>query len=169
MVRVSTIAGAAILVVSASCLHVISPSSGSELDLSGTTKVEWSSSDSDPSTFNLYLLNKDIVPSINLKIASNLTTSDEEYTFDGVDVLPGSGYIFNLKDVSTNDILAQSDEFTVVSHGDNTTTSSAATTATATSTDGGSASSTDEPNGAATGLPVAWGVMSVVVGIMCAF
>jgi hypothetical protein len=29
------------------------------------------------------------VPSVNLKIGSNLTTSDDEYTFDGVDVLPG--------------------------------------------------------------------------------
>lgn len=44
---------------------------------------------SDPSTFNLYLLNKDKIPSVNLKIASNLTTSDEVYTFDSVDVLPG--------------------------------------------------------------------------------
>jgi hypothetical protein len=177
---------------------------------------------SDPSTFNLYLLNKDKVPSVNLKIASNLTTSDDEYTFDGVDVLPGyvafprsnpprppspfhfppliyspssapdkqyehkqpcsspltqihsrSGYIFNLKDVSSNDILAQSEEFSVVAHGDNTTTSSAASTATATSSDGGSASNTDEPNAGtavrAARLPVAGGVMGVVVGVACAF
>ncbi|KAJ0413291.1 hypothetical protein BJY00DRAFT_297114 [Aspergillus carlsbadensis] len=88
MVRALTLTSAAAFVVSASCFHVISPASGSELDLSGATKVEWSSSDSDPSTFNLYLLITDKVPSVNLKIASNLTSSDEEYTFDGVDVLP---------------------------------------------------------------------------------
>ncbi|KAL3450511.1 hypothetical protein BJX65DRAFT_305347 [Aspergillus insuetus] len=128
---------------------------------------------SDSSTFNLYLLNKDKVPNVNLKTESNLTTSDDEYTFDRGDVLPGSGHIFNLKDVSANDILAQSDEFSVVAHGDNTTTSSAASTATATSSNGGSASNTDKPNsgiaGWAAGLLVAGGVMGVVVGVVCAF
>ncbi|KAL3472067.1 hypothetical protein BJX99DRAFT_262674 [Aspergillus californicus] len=184
MVRVSTLAGAAGFAVLASCLSVVSPTRGSVLDLSGATKVAWSPSDDDPSTFNLYLLNKDKIPSVNLKIASNLTTSDEEYTFDGVDVLPGqvsfafspaaysSGYIFNLKDFSSNNILAQSDEFSVVAQGEDTVTSSATATATATSSSSGTGSSTDAPTGAAVrgaGIPVAGGVMGVVVfGVMCA-
>ncbi|KAJ5391992.1 hypothetical protein N7509_007482 [Penicillium cosmopolitanum] len=168
MFRFTALVGPVSFAVSALCLSVVSPISGSELDLSETTKVEWSSSDSDPFTFNLYLLNKDKVPSFNLKIASNVTTSDDEYTFDSVDVLPGSGYVFDFKDVSSNNILAQSGEFSVVIYGENTTTSSATSTVTATSTGNETDSSTDAQTGAAArtfGLPVAVGAMSVVFGM----
>ncbi|KAJ5222736.1 uncharacterized protein N7469_008976 [Penicillium citrinum] len=174
MFRFPTLAGPVMFAVSALCLSVVSSQNGSELDLKTKTKVEWLSSHSDPSTFNLYLLNKDKIPSVNLKIASNLTTSDDVYTFDSIDVLPGSGYIFNFKDVSSNSILAQSREFSVVVHGENTTTSSATSTATATaavtSTGNGTGSSTDAQSGAAArtfGLPMALGAMSIVVGMAC--
>ncbi|KAJ5591709.1 uncharacterized protein N7459_002078 [Penicillium hispanicum] len=170
MLRFPALAGPVSFAVSALCLSVASPKNGSELDLSGTTKVEWSSSHSDPFTFNLYLLNKDNIPSFNLKIASNLTTSDDEYTFDSIDVPPGSGYVFDFKDVSSNNILAQSGEFSVVIHGENTSTSSATPTATATSTGNETGSSTNAQTGAAArtfGLSVALGVMSVV-GMACA-
>ena len=42
-------------------------------------------------------------------------------------MLASSGYVFDFKDVSTNGILAQSDRFTVVSKGTNTTTVSSET------------------------------------------
>ncbi|KAJ5692279.1 hypothetical protein N7462_001702 [Penicillium macrosclerotiorum] len=128
-------------------------------------------SGSDPYTFNIYLLNKDIIPSLYLKIASNLTTSDDEYTFDSVDVLPGSGYIFAFKDVSSNNTLAQSGEFSIVVHADSTTASVATSTATATSTGTATGSSTDAQTGAGArtfGLPVAEGAMIVVVGMIFA-
>ena len=61
-----------------------------------------------------------------------------------------SGYIFNLKDSSSGDILAQSERFTVVTQGSNTTAltvSSASTTASGTST----ASATVYSNGSTSG------------------
>lgn len=84
---------------------------------------------------------------------------------------PRFGYIFDFKDVSSNNILAQSGEFSVVIHGESTTTSSATSTATATSTGNETGSSTNAQTGAAArtfGLPVAVGVMSIVFGIVCA-
>lgn len=85
---------------------------------------------------------------------------------------PRSGYIFDFKDVSSNSILAQSGEFSVVIHGENTTTSSATSsaTATATSTGNGMGSTTDAHSGAAArtfGLPMAIGAMYIVIGMAC--
>lgn len=72
--------------------------------------------------------------------------------------------MFNFKDVSSNSILAQSGEFSVVIHGESTTTSSATSTATA------AATSTDAQSGAAArtfGLPMAMCGMIIVIGIAC--
>ncbi|KAL2846160.1 hypothetical protein BJY01DRAFT_247337 [Aspergillus pseudoustus] len=179
MVPFTFFIGAATLAASATGLSVVFPTSGSSLDLSRATTVKWSSSSSDPSTFNLLLLNQNRVPSVNIEISGNLTTSDESYTFDSVDVLAGSGYIFNFKDVSTDNILAQSGEFTVVSAGSNTTnhsTTTVTTSSTAASSTGTPAStassstassSTETPTGGATvckaAAPAAGGAVAALL------
>ncbi|KAL3443257.1 hypothetical protein BJX65DRAFT_312110 [Aspergillus insuetus] len=127
----------------ASCLSVISPANGSQLDLSRKTTITWSSTDDDPSEFDLYLTNDVHLPSISLRIARNIKSSAFSYSFDGIDVPPVFGYRFNLKDTSNADILAQSDQFIVVLKGSDTTVASATTTPTATSTSTSTSTATE--------------------------
>ncbi|KAL3472058.1 Ser-Thr-rich glycosyl-phosphatidyl-inositol-anchored membrane family-domain-containing protein [Aspergillus californicus] len=119
---------------SVSGLSVDSPASGSQLDVSRKTTVTWSSDNSDPSKFDLYLINDARFPSISFKIASEIDTSAGSYSFDGIDAIPGSGYRFDIKDTNDSDILAQSDQFVIVSKGSDTTVASAGSSSTATTT-----------------------------------
>ncbi|KAF3402359.1 hypothetical protein DPV78_003666 [Talaromyces pinophilus] len=87
----------------------------------------------DPANFNLYLINDDRLPSVSIEIASNVSTTAGSYSFDGVDVVPSSGYRFTFKDTSNNDLLVQSDTFSIVAKGDDTTTVTSGTSTSATS------------------------------------
>ncbi|KAL2865218.1 GPI anchored serine-threonine rich family protein [Aspergillus lucknowensis] len=115
-------------------LSIDSPASGSQLDVSRKTTVTWFSDSSDPDKFGLYLINDARLPSINLKIASDIDTSAGSYSFDGIDAIPGSGYRFDLKDTNDSNILAQSDQFIIVSKGTDTTVASAGSSSTVTRT-----------------------------------
>jgi hypothetical protein len=43
----------------------------------------------DPSTFNIYLVNNAIYPTVSKKIASDVKTSSDSYTIDSVDATAG--------------------------------------------------------------------------------
>lgn len=134
--RLLSIAALAPLAISVAGLSVDEPKKGAEIDASGSFDVKWSSVDSDPSSFDLYLVNNAIYPSVNKKIATGIDTSKGSYTVKGVDVSAGHGYQINLLSDSTQNtgILAQSQQFNVTGSSDSTATTTATTLTSSTST-----------------------------------
>lgn len=153
------------LAASVAALQVNSPAMGAVLDLSKSNTVTWSTVSTDPSTFNLVLVNNHVNPSFKLAIASNVKSSSGSYTVSPQSgVSPGDGYQFNLEstDPQNTGILAQSQQFTVASSGSATSggsASSASSTSSASTASGltysagssaTSASSLPTPSGSAT-------------------
>ncbi|KAE8353174.1 hypothetical protein BDV28DRAFT_133610 [Aspergillus coremiiformis] len=79
------------LAASVSALQVTSPTKGEDVDLSGSFTVKWDSVNTDPSSFDLYLVNNAVFPNVQQKIASNLESSKGSYTVSGLSGLT-SGY-----------------------------------------------------------------------------
>ncbi|GKZ21930.1 hypothetical protein AbraIFM66951_007301 [Aspergillus brasiliensis] len=130
-------------------LEVTSPKKGEDVDLSGSFTVTWDSVSTDPSTFDLYLVNNAVYPSVEKKVASNVDTSKGSYTVSGLSgVTDGNGYQINFLSTSTQNsgILAQSQQFTVEggSSSSTTTASASLTTSASTSTSSGSTSTGTE-------------------------
>ncbi|KAL3456699.1 hypothetical protein BJX64DRAFT_270136 [Aspergillus heterothallicus] len=73
-----------LLAASASALQVTEPKKGAEIDPSDSFTVKWDSVNTDPSSFDLYLVNNAVYPPVDKKIASDVDTSDGSYTVDGV-------------------------------------------------------------------------------------
>ncbi|KAL7651845.1 hypothetical protein ACMYSQ_009176 [Aspergillus niger] len=127
-------------------LEVTSPKKGEDVDLSSSFTVTWDSVSTDPTTFDLYLVNNAVYPTVEKKVASDVETSKGSYTVSDLSgVTDGSGYQINLLSTSSTNsgILAQSEQFTVEggSSSSSTTTASASMTTSA-STSSSSASST---------------------------
>ncbi|KAL4758190.1 GPI anchored serine-threonine rich family protein [Aspergillus foveolatus] len=123
------------LAVSVGALQVTEPEKGAEIDPSSSFTVKWDSVSTDPSSFDLYLVNNAVYPSVEKKIASDVDTSEGSYTVDGVSGLEnGGGYQINLFSNSGHNtgILAQSEQFNVT--GTDSTSSSTSSTTTPTST-----------------------------------
>ncbi|OQE26361.1 hypothetical protein PENSTE_c005G04527 [Penicillium steckii] len=131
-----SIAALAPLAISVAGLSVDEPKKGAEIDASGSFDVKWSSVDSDPSSFDLYLVNNAIYPSVNKKIATGIDTSKGSYHVKSIDVSAGHGYQVNLLSDSTQNtgILAQSQQFNVTGSSDSTSTTTATTLTSSTST-----------------------------------
>ncbi|KAL1985976.1 hypothetical protein VTN96DRAFT_7111 [Rasamsonia emersonii] len=139
------VAAALAFAVSASALQVQYPAQGSELDLTKQNTIKWASVSTDPSSFDIYLVNNAVYPPVNQLIAKNVETSKGSYTLDGLKNVPADkGYQINLQSDSPQNtgILAQSGQFSVVSAGSSTTsasfTATTATDVTSTSTSTGS-------------------------------
>ncbi|KAI9369675.1 Ser-Thr-rich glycosyl-phosphatidyl-inositol-anchored membrane family-domain-containing protein [Aspergillus egyptiacus] len=127
------------LAVSVGALQVTQPEKGAEIDPSSSFTVKWDSVSTDPSSFNLYLVNNAVYPSVEKKIASDVDTSDGSYTVDGISGLENTGgYQINLFSNSEHNsgILAQSEQFNVsaAESTSSSTTSSVSATSTSTST-----------------------------------
>ncbi|GLB02058.1 hypothetical protein AtubIFM57258_000471 [Aspergillus tubingensis] len=128
-------------------LEVTSPKKGEDVDLSSSFTVTWDSVSTDPSTFDLYLVNNAVYPTVEKKVASDVDTSKGSYTVSGLSgVTDGSGYQINLLSTSSTNsgILAQSEQFTVEGGSSSTTTASASMTTSASSS---SSSSTGTSTG----------------------
>ncbi|RAK94017.1 hypothetical protein BO79DRAFT_241620 [Aspergillus costaricaensis CBS 115574] len=128
-------------------LEVTSPKKGEDVDLSSSFTVTWDSVSTDPSTFDLYLVNNAVYPTVEKKVASDVDTSKGSYTVSGLSgVTDGSGYQINLLSTSSTNsgILAQSEQFTVEGASSSTTTASASMTTSASSS---SSSSTGTSTG----------------------
>ncbi|KAL6231637.1 Ser-Thr-rich glycosyl-phosphatidyl-inositol-anchored membrane family-domain-containing protein [Aspergillus navahoensis] len=144
------------LAVSVAALRVTQPEKGAEIDPSSSFTVKWDSVSTDASSFDLYLVNNAVYPSVEKKIASDVDTSDGSYTVDGISGLEnGGGYQINLFSNSGQNtgILAQSEQFNVT--GADTTSSSTSSTATPTissSTSTESESTTSTSTGTTTTL-----------------
>ncbi|OJZ82433.1 hypothetical protein ASPFODRAFT_94760, partial [Aspergillus luchuensis CBS 106.47] len=128
-------------------LEVTSPKKGEDVDLSSSFTVTWDTVSTDPSTFDLYLVNNAVYPTVEKKVASDVDTSKGSYTVSGLSgVTDGSGYQINLLSTSSTNsgILAQSEQFTVEGGSSSTTTASASMTTSASSS---SSSSTGTSTG----------------------
>ncbi|KAL4815131.1 Ser-Thr-rich glycosyl-phosphatidyl-inositol-anchored membrane family-domain-containing protein [Aspergillus spinulosporus] len=131
------------LAVSVGALQVTQPEKGAEIDPSSSFTVKWDSVSTDPSSFDLYLVNNAVYPSVEKKIASDVDTSDGSYTVDGISGLEnGGGYQINLFSNSGHNtgILAQSEQFNVT--GADSTSSTTTSTSTSTSSTSSEAEST---------------------------
>ncbi|PYH37166.1 GPI anchored serine-threonine rich family protein [Aspergillus neoniger CBS 115656] len=129
-------------------LEVTSPKKGEDVDLSSSFTVTWDSVSTDPSTFDLYLVNNAVYPTVEKKVASDVDTSKGSYTVSGLSgVTDGSGYQINLLSTSSTNsgILAQSEQFTV--EGGSSSTTTAASASMTTSASSSSTSSTGTSTG----------------------
>ncbi|KAL9113960.1 MAG: hypothetical protein Q9227_002094 [Pyrenula ochraceoflavens] len=138
-------------------LQVTGPAQGSSLDLSKDNKITWSSVSSDPSSFEIQIVNQQVNPPVTQTIAQNVQTSSGSYDLKSVsNITPGQGYQINLVSTTPNNmgILAQSGQFSVAKGG-STSTSSASfssstaptgsmTTMTSTTSSGSSSASTTD-------------------------
>ncbi|KAL2846170.1 Ser-Thr-rich glycosyl-phosphatidyl-inositol-anchored membrane family-domain-containing protein [Aspergillus pseudoustus] len=123
-----------LLAVAASALKVTEPKKNVEIDPSESFTVKWDSVNTDPTSFDLYLVNNAVYPPVDKKIASDVDTSQGSYSVDGVSGLStGSGYQINLysNEEHNTGILAQSEQFNVTA---SDTTSSSSSTSSTTST-----------------------------------
>lgn len=115
------------LVASTLALQVTAPAQGSALDLSKDNKITWASVSSDPTSFEIQLVNNAVNPSVAITIAPNVQTSAGSYDLKSVNgANPGQGYQINLisTDAQNSGILAQSGQFSVAAAGSSTTSAS---------------------------------------------
>ena len=112
-------------------LQITNPAQGSSLDLSKDNKITWNSVSSDPSSFNIVLVNQNVNPPISTNIASNVATSDGSYDLASLSgTSAGPGYQFNLisNDPKNSGILAQTGQITITPAGASTTSASLTST-----------------------------------------
>ncbi|KAB5566707.1 hypothetical protein GE09DRAFT_1107902 [Coniochaeta sp. 2T2.1] len=130
-----TILAFAGLIAAAQAILVTSPAKDSKLDFSSTIKVEWTSVNTDPTTFELVLVDQNNMTPIS--ISKGVKSSDHEYTLSNFAANPGT-YKFNFlsEDPLNTGILAQSQTFTITKSGgaEESESSSSSTITTSTST-----------------------------------
>ncbi|KAE8420216.1 Ser-Thr-rich glycosyl-phosphatidyl-inositol-anchored membrane family-domain-containing protein [Aspergillus pseudocaelatus] len=157
------------LAASVGALQVTSPKKGEDVDLSKSFTVKWDAVDTDPSSFDLYIVNNAVYPSVEQKIASDVDSSKGSYDVSGLsDLTNGKGYQINFLSNSAKNsgILAQSQQFNVEGSSESTSTATAsesktttsatgtstATTGTASSTKTSSSETTETASSSSTGL-----------------
>ncbi|OKL56335.1 hypothetical protein UA08_08418 [Talaromyces atroroseus] len=149
---------ALVLAATASALQVTSPSRGDDLDLSGSNDVTWDSVESDPTSFDIQLVNEHVNPPVVKTIATNVQTSAGSYSFSNVAATVGNDYQINLvsNDSDNTGILAQSAQFDVTKAVDSSSSSSTSSTSTSssssTSTDASSTSTTSSSTSSSSGI-----------------
>jgi len=129
-----TILAFAGLMASASAILVTSPTKDQTIDLSKSFDITWTSVSSDPSTFELVLVDQSKINN-PIVIANSVKSSDNKYTVTKLAATPGANYKFNFLSVDplNTGILAQSQTFNVTAPA-SSSSSSSSTTSTITST-----------------------------------
>ncbi|KAB8246423.1 Ser-Thr-rich glycosyl-phosphatidyl-inositol-anchored membrane family-domain-containing protein [Aspergillus flavus] len=133
------------LAASVGALQVTSPKKGEDIDLSKSFTVKWDAVDTDPSSFDLYIVNNAVYPSVEQKIASDVDSSKGSYDVSGLsDLTNGKGYQINFLSNSAKNsgILAQSQQFNVEGSSESTSTASASESKTTTAATGTSTATT---------------------------
>ncbi|KAB8279086.1 Ser-Thr-rich glycosyl-phosphatidyl-inositol-anchored membrane family-domain-containing protein [Aspergillus minisclerotigenes] len=133
------------LAASVGALQVTSPKKGEDVDLSKSFTVKWDAVDTDPSSFDLYIVNNAVYPSVEQKIASDVDSSKGSYDVSGLsDLTNGKGYQINFLSNSAKNsgILAQSQQFNVEGSAESTSTASASESKTTTAATGTSTATT---------------------------
>lgn len=97
--------------------------------------VVWNSVNTDPGTVSVYLVNFSRYPTQSILLKSNVATTSGTLTIDGSYLSVGTGYQINLvPGTNTEQILAQSNQFSIVAAAGSTTTTAAAAAAAAAAT-----------------------------------
>lgn len=111
---------------------VTSPTKDQELDFSKSIEIKWNSVSTDPSTFQLVLVDQSTM--VPVTISDSVKTSDNKYTLTNFVAKEGAKYKFNLNSVDplNNGILAQSETFEISKSGSTATTTSTSTSASVT-------------------------------------
>ncbi|KAE8155107.1 Ser-Thr-rich glycosyl-phosphatidyl-inositol-anchored membrane family-domain-containing protein [Aspergillus avenaceus] len=125
------------LAVSVGALSVTYPEKGDKIDLSSSFTVKWDSVDTDPSKFDLYLVNNAVYPNVEKKIATDVDSSKDSYDVSGLSGLTdGKGYQINLvsNEGKNTGILAQSEQFNGEGSSESSSSTSSAASTTGTST-----------------------------------
>ncbi|KAB8070317.1 Ser-Thr-rich glycosyl-phosphatidyl-inositol-anchored membrane family-domain-containing protein [Aspergillus leporis] len=133
------------LAASVGALQVTSPKKGDDVDLSDSFTVKWDSVDTDPSSFDLYIVNNAVYPNVEQKIASDVDTTKGSYSVSGLSGLTdGKGYQINFLSNSAKNsgILAQSQQFNGEGASESSSSASATETKTTASSTGTSTAST---------------------------
>lgn len=134
--RSTIVSSALLLAVTAGALKVTEPKKNVEIDPSSSFTVKWDSVNTDPTSFDLYLVNNAVYPPVDKKIATDVDTSDGSYTVDSISGLAdGPGYQINLfsNEEHNTGILAQSQQFNVTGSDDSSSSATPTTTSTSTS------------------------------------
>jgi len=121
---------------------VTSPKKDEKLDFSKTIEIKWTSVSTDPSTFDLVLVDQSNMTPI--PVGDKVKTSDGSFSLTNFVATPGAKYKFNLlsTDPQNTGILAQSETFEVTkSGGSDTSSESVSSTTTTSSTSTGTAAS----------------------------
>ncbi|KAL5366249.1 Ser-Thr-rich glycosyl-phosphatidyl-inositol-anchored membrane family-domain-containing protein [Aspergillus floccosus] len=135
--RLSVVSSIFPIVATVGALTVTEPGKFTEINPSSSFKVKWTSVDTDASHFDLYLVNNNVYPPVEKKLASDVDTSDGSYTVDGISGLSnGGGYQINLlaNDGHNTGILAQSQQFNVTGGSSSSSTTLATSSKSITST-----------------------------------
>lgn len=128
-----TILAFAGLMASVQAILVTSPTKDQKLDFSSTVEIQWTSVSTDPSTFNLVLVDQtNMVP---IPVKDGVKTADNKYTLTNFVAAPGTAYKFNLlsTDPLNTGILAQSQTFQIIKSGGASSSDSSSSTSTTTS------------------------------------
>lgn len=105
--------------------------------------VVWNSVNTDPGTVSVYLVNFSRYPTQSILLKSNVATTSGTLTIDGSYLSVGTGYQINLvPGTNTEQILAQSNQFSIVAAAGSTTTTAAAAAAAAATTASGTTAAT---------------------------
>ncbi|KAJ5168785.1 UPF0619 GPI-anchored membrane protein [Penicillium canariense] len=104
--------------VTTTAILVTYPPKGAKVDWSQPVIIKWRSVETDPTTFDLYVVNQAVNPSVSTLVASDVETSKGSYTIkanhkDLTSSDTGGGYQIDLKSSSGDGILAQSQQFQV--------------------------------------------------------
>ncbi|KAH8705002.1 Ser-Thr-rich glycosyl-phosphatidyl-inositol-anchored membrane family-domain-containing protein [Talaromyces proteolyticus] len=140
-----------VFAATASALQVTSPTKDTNVDLSKSTEITWSHVESDPTSFDIELVNEHVNPAVAKTIATNVQTSAGSYTFSNLDAAAGrEGYQINFisNEPQNTGILAQSPGFDVSNaSGSSSTLSAESSTTSGSSTSTGSSSATTSTTG----------------------
>ncbi|KAJ9143403.1 hypothetical protein NKR23_g6614 [Pleurostoma richardsiae] len=152
------------LLAAVSALQITEPALNDKLDFSGTNTIEWTSVSSDPTSFEIVLLDNSATPPTQKTIADSVKTSDGKYSFTNFVTPVGTKYQINLVGSSkTNSgILAQSQQFEVTKSGVEPTTT---TSATPSATSAAAATATQSTN-AAVPLGKTFGVSAPILAAL---
>ncbi|KAL4788599.1 Ser-Thr-rich glycosyl-phosphatidyl-inositol-anchored membrane family-domain-containing protein [Aspergillus varians] len=134
------------LAATVASLSVTEPKKYALIDPSESFTVKWDTVSTDPSSFDIYLVNNAAYPSVEKKIAEDVDASDGSYTVKSVSGLTdGPGFQINLLSTSelNSGILAQSQQFNVTS-GDSDSSSSSTTESSTSSTSSSTSSASSD-------------------------
>ncbi|GKT62825.1 extracellular conserved serine-rich protein [Colletotrichum tofieldiae] len=136
------------LLALAEAVKVTKPAKGDDWEISSTNEITWETVSSDPTSFEIVIVNQSGYPPVSEKIAK-VNAADGKYELKDVKVAAGDAYRINLISTENSGILAQSDEFSLTSDdSDNSSSASASATPSASASGSASASATGSSSSA---------------------